>query len=788
MEVSRQRWLARLLLGFGVACGLLWLARLDYTRKISTDLLDLIPRDERNPEMMLARSLATAEHARVVLFVLDGPGGARLEPAAAAFIAALADSPAFADVVAMDDTTSRDALGRHVFENRLDLLAPGWLAHMQAAWTEAGRPGPWADWLAERTAADLEAFLSLPEAVAFQELLPGDPLLLVPELATQLQGLAQPSAGADGQALVWARTRADPLHEDGQEPVFAAVRFALDAARAVESSTTLRWAAISRFASENRHRIKSELEGLNLISFAAVLAVAAIGLRRLYSVLHLAPVLLCAVLAGWVGVTLAFERVHILVFVVGSLLGGVAIDYGFYLQLQPPLYPGEPYHAKVRRLLHPLLSSALTTVLGFLLLVVSDLPLIRQLGVFISAGLLGAMAAALLWFAQLRTSVTEARDFVHGRVPGRPAARAWLRRLVLAAAAGVALVGPWQLQWRDDIRELESLPEEMRLEAAEVRTLFGNTPDRTAFITRGDSPAAARAAIGRFLEAHGREHPGVAMASLGMVLPEPADWEGLGARRSELAGFAPTLRAALGRHGFEADEFAPFFAAWESWLATPSPEYAVLVDRLQGALRGPLALTLATTPGASWFMTIADHPPAVGGSGEPATIALDRLQSLNDLFLRYRISALRLSCVGLALVGASVLWIYGPRAGWRIFLLPLGSSLFTFGLFGLLGHPLNLFHLLGAFLGVCLSHNYAIFTAENARWSDRPAPSVRLSAVTTATSFGVLALSGIPVVAALGTTVATVVATALVLVELAPPVARAPGAENSGLSRPREAD
>ena len=44
--------------------------------------------------------------------------------------------------------------------------------------------------------------------------------------------------------------------------------------------------------------------------------------------------------------TLVFDRLHILVFVVGSLLTGVAIDYGFYLYLQPPRRPGEPYQEK----------------------------------------------------------------------------------------------------------------------------------------------------------------------------------------------------------------------------------------------------------------------------------------------------------------------------------------------------------------------------------------------------------------------------------------------------------
>jgi predicted exporter len=94
---------------------------------------------------------------------------------------------------------------------------------------------------------------------------------------------------------------------------------------------------------------------------------------------------------------------------------------------------------------------------------------------------------------------------------------------------------------------------------------------------------------------------------------------------------------------------------------------------------------------------------------------------------------------------------------------------------GLAGQTLNLFHLLGAFLGVCLSHNYAIFSAENAARGEIPPPSIRLSALSTAASFGVLALSKIPVVAALGATVALIVLTALAAVELAPLARAGPG-------------
>src|SRR5687767_1914982 len=118
-----------------------------------------------------------------------------------------------------------------------------------------------------------------------------------------------------------------------------------------------------------------------------------------------------SIAGAWTVSTMVFDRLHILVFVIGSLLSGVAIDYGFYIYMQPSRRPDEPYTEKLGRLLKPLLASCLTTVIGFSLLLFSELPLIRQIGVFVSAGLLCALASAMLYFAQLERSLLEGRDF-----------------------------------------------------------------------------------------------------------------------------------------------------------------------------------------------------------------------------------------------------------------------------------------------------------------------------------------------------------------------------------------
>jgi len=437
--------------------------------------------------------------------------------------------------------------------------------------------------------------------------------------------------------------------------------------------------------------------------------------------------------------------------------------------LQPLKRPGEPYMERASRLIRPLLASALTTVIGFSFLLWSELPLIRQVGVFVSAGLVCALGTALLWFAQLDDSHLDTRAFIRRRLsnPGPRARRA--ARLALAAGAIVAVIGPWRLHWRDDIRELEIPAPELKANDAQVRSLFGQTGQRTVYLTRGSSAAEARNSLQAFLSWHDKEYPDAKTATLGFALPTEEQYQRLPGWLASLGGFEPELRLALGRHGFDPGAFAPFFASWHEEIQSANrPSYSELVTMLAAKLKGPLSSLLHVGPGATWFVTIAEQAPGKDPPASFNTVTDSQLQSLNKLFGRYRVSALRLSSVGLGFVGLSVFALYGLRRGVRIFAVPAGACLFAFGLFGVAGATLNLFNLLGAFLGVCLSHNYAIFSAESQGCGEEPPPSIRLSAVATASSFGVLALSRIPVVASLGATVAVIVLSALLITELAP--------------------
>lgn len=777
MAPASQKTLARAaLLIFTVLC-VAWLARLDYARKISTNVLDLIPAAEQAPEIALIRGFANDVQARVMLFAVDDPATPGVPPTAAAQLLAkeLTQSPLFAEAVRVGDDTAQNVLGRKIFDHRFELLLPAWLGQHERAFAFTGLPAEkYSAWLAEQSAADLEKFLSRPEAMALQELTLVDPLLLVPGLVDRARGLAGPGSGKGGHALVWTRITVSPLDEAGQGPVFAAVEAAFARVRTAHPGVNLRWTGINRFAAASRERIEAEIKLLNLLSLVAVLGVSCVLVRRIYKILHLVPVIVISLLGAWTISTLVFDRLHILVFVIGSLLAGVAIDYGFYIYMQPSLRPDEPYGEKLRRLLKPLLASCLTTVIGFSLLLFSELPLIRQIGLFVGAGLLCALGAAMLYFAQLERPLLEGRQFeLLNTRRDRPALRRGLQGL-FGLALVVALAGPWLLRWRDDIRQLDVPSPALQANEEEVRALFGESSTGSIYLTQGASVAEARRHLDAFLDYQAKVSPGVSAASLGLLLPTETDWRQLGPRLKQLEKFDEDFREALDRHGFLADSFSPFFVAWEKLRKEPpAGDYPKVVGTLEGMLSGPLAMLGSLHGPAPWFLTMVEHPEGAALPPQLHTVAVSQLQSLNGLFTRYRWSALRLSLVGLGLVIASVFAIYPFRRGLRIALIPAGSCFFVFGVLGLAGQTLNLFHLLGAFLGVCLSHNYAIFSSDNASTRTAPPVSIRLSALCTAASFGVLSFSRIPVIHALGLTVALIVVTALTAVELEP-LARRP--------------
>ncbi len=771
--LGRRRLLGLSVIGVAMALGGAWLARVDYSQKISTDVLDLLPAGERSPEVNLVRALASEAEARVMLFVLTDANGAPAPPAAAhRFAAELASRPEFQEALVLDDNSPRDAIGRTLFEKRLTLLFPLWLAERKEQFAATGyAPAQFSTWLARDASARLGRFLSTPEALPYQDALPSDPLLLLPDAFGRVRGglaLVEPANDTKvaAPARVWARIAASPLSAEGQEPVFEAIRQAEVASRVGFPGLSVAYTGVNRFAAASRERIRHELEWLNALSVAAVLAVVLVfisgspprpepGPARAYrrarrmgvrdhGLLPHPHSRLRRGLAAHRG----RDRLRILPVHAGArstrggLLGqGSPIEEAPFLQL---LHHG-------RRVCPPALFR----------------PPARQ-----AARTLRGGRAPLR--ARSRNRLFPTRRQVHvpypqGGFPGVRELQIGTRRVIrraLVVAWLAVLPGLFMVKWKDDIRELEIPSPTMQSEDARIRALFSGTSEPAVYLTQGQNLSEARDALVRFdgwLRATGKN---TEFTNLGAVIPTDAEHADALRFAREHPEFPAQLRSELAAAGFEADGFSPFFDSYATFSGKASDsDLDAAVHSLASSLSGPLSLLVHDGRQLAWFVTLASPAPAEAPPAATQTVGVDQLQTLNRIFERYRQSALRLSLIGLAIVGMGVLASYGLRDGVRIFSIPCGVALGFFGLCGWLGIPLNLFHLLGAFLGVCLTHNYSIFTVTSAYMRQPPPASVRLSALCTAASFGVLALSAIPVVHALGETVALMVLAALFVIE-----------------------
>jgi predicted exporter len=101
---------------------------------------------------------------------------------------------------------------------------------------------------------------------------------------------------------------------------------------------------------------------------------------------------------------------------------------------------------------------------------------------------------------------------------------------------------------------------------------------------------------------------------------------------------------------------------------------------------------------------------------------------------------------------------------------PRGAAVLVIaGLLAAVGQPLTLMHLVGFLLVVAVGSNYALFferTAPGAEGAERVLASLALANATTVVGFGVLATSSVPVLHALGVSVACGTALALAFAAL----------------------
>ncbi|WP_434989832.1 MMPL family transporter [Xanthomonas melonis] len=747
-----------------IGLALLWLAVLGVaglwlsdTLKVSGDLRKFMPAPRTPAQKLLIEELGEGPGSRLLLMALSGSDPATLAAQSQQLRQTLAAQPALFELVGNGGSAGLEAIPERLLPYRYLLSDSFDKTPLDASALEAALQARVQD-------------LGSPAAAMVEPLLPRDPTLEVLHLAETLQPAAAPQLRnevwfdrAGTSALLIVQTRAAGFDPTGQQLAYDAVQAAF-AKVAQGSSTQLTLTGPGAFAVEITARTQGEAQWIGTLDTVGLVLLLLVAYRSWkIPVLGVLP-LASAGLAGLGAVALLFEGVHGITVAFGFTLIGVVQDYPIHLfsHQRPGLEP----RANARHLWPTLATGVVSTCIAYVTFLFSGVDGLRQLAVFTIAGLATA-AITTRWLLPWLIDPAP-RDHADSRLLAmlwRGIARLPRPRISLAVTAliGIAVIafapGPF---WQNDLSKLTPVPPKALAQDTHLRQELGAPDVRYVLALPAASDEAALQASERLrprLDALVRNGALTGYDMAARYLPSARTQRARQAALPDATQARAMTEQAVAATPFRGDAFAPFLqdldaARRAAPLLPRDLSGSPLATSVGGLLlsHGDRSTALVSLTGLRDPAVLAT---AVRGSGAQLLDLKDASESLVAAYRGRVLGALVLAALLLAATVAIAL--RSPRRIARV-LLPMAlTTVLILAILRGSGVELNLFHLIALILAAGLGLDYALFfdhAGDDHADQLRTLHALIVCSLMTLLVFALLAASSIPVLRAIGSTVA----------------------------------
>jgi predicted exporter len=742
-----------------------------------TDLSAFLPANPTPIQRLLVDQLRDGPATRLILIAIEGSDAAARAQASIAMAQLLRQDAQFVSIN-NGETVAAQADREFLFKHRY-LLSENVNA---ARFTASG--------LRDAINETIDN-LSSPAGLLFKSLLPRDPTGELLDIVDQLQRAQGPVtrygvwvSPDGGRALAVAQTAAGGSDSDAQARAIDAIHAAFAAALHGKSAGALqlKLSGPGVFAVQARAKIERAAVRLSIISSILVIALLLIVYRSVAALgLGLLPVASGAVI-GIAAVALGFGAVHGITLGFGITLIGESVDYSIYFFIQSQRRAGDPTLLEWRQQWWPTIRlGMLTSVCGFASLLPSGFPGLQQLGLYSISGLIAAALVTRYVLPALLPAGFRIRDVAP---LGRRIALllAPLRRfgvigmtacaVALASLSVLLLLHARATLWNHELAALSPISMEDQNYDARLRADLGAADVRDIVIVSGkDLESVLRGAERAAGPLQGLADAKVigSFDSPANYLPSTVTQE---TRRGSLPGPAElrtNLKQATDGLPVRSERLQPFLEDVEA------TRHAALITArdMAGTSLGSGFEALILHSQDRWNALLPLHSAAVGGAIDLARVAaalqaanvpqvrvLDLKQESDSLYASYLSEAIHYSLAGL--VALTVLLLIALRSPWRVLrvLLPLALAvLCVAALLVVAGVQLTILHLVGMLLIVAIGSNYALFFDRQGHASQPGGQPLTLASLvianaSTVIGFGLLSFSQVPVLVALGSTVA----------------------------------
>ncbi len=651
--------------------------------------------------------------------------------------------------------------------------------------------------------------LASPAGLLFKALLPHDPTGEMLQLLDQMNAGSHPQladgawASRDGNtALLLLQTRALGSDTDAQKQAMQAIDSAFTKAAAksqlksqygANNAARLLMTGPGVFSVVSRDTIKSQVRLIFVVSSLLIAILLLVVYRSLSALLLGFLPVATGILAGVASVSLSFGVVHGITLGFGTALIGEAVDYSIYLFMQSDHAPNgknERHHKLWRqtwivRVWPTVRLGVLTSVFGFAALLLSGFPGLAQLGLYSIAGLIAAAAMTRYVLPHLLPAGFLIRDVTNtGLKLSRYAALATRLRwpaIALVVASSVVVYQHHDHLWNTELAALSPVSAADQALDTRLRAGMGAPDVRYVVVISGNSQEAVLVAtekVSSALQLLVEQGALTAFDSASHYLPSQITQRARQASLPAAAELKPRLENAIRDLPVRPQVLAPFLTDVEAARNQPllqrsdldNTSMAMAVDAmlLQQGQRWS-ALVPLTAP-ESGNIDAAQVRTALNQAQVPNAMFVDMKAESNRLYSSYMHEAIMLSLAGLLAIVVLLLFVLRSPMRVMAVIAPLAAAVLTVtaGL-TLFGQQLIILHLIGLLLIVAIGSNYALFfnqpqnNDENSqKISPRTYASLLFANVATVLGFGLLAFSSVPVLQAMGVTVAPGVIFALV--------------------------
>ncbi len=719
----------------------------------STDLMALLPREERDPALQRANDAIVKSLSQRIVILAGHSDRVQARAAASAIRETLIQSGLVIPDGDEFGIAQMRQMGALYFPYRSGLLS---VVDRQYLLNDNGKV------IAKRALAQAYGLSGASSA----GLLKTDPFLLLPDFFTGLpiplsrlipdEGMLSVRDNDRTWVFITLRLRDSPFALTEQKKITNIYDTTVAAQNIVHPGLTILHTGALFFAAAGAQQALHETSLIGLISTVGTV-IFLLMIFRSFAPLGLNLLVIGTGVLTALSASLAiFGTLHVGALLFGVSLIGVAVDYGLQYCGEIFMTPaGSPYN-RLRRVLPGISIGTATTVIGYLTLLLAPFPGLRQVAAFSAIGLFGAWTTVVLWLPfldRLRTPkhaiyfLSKADLYLDFWTHGK-------KRLYIVGPLLLAgILGMFYIHADDDIHHLQSLPAGLMQEQTQIQALVGRSDDNKFFLVQEpDDESALR-----------QEE---ALSSRLRLLVS----EGKLISFQSLADYIPSAsRQKENRRLVTTNLYRPLLVKQvaDLHLATPpkipDPQMPVLTPALANAVSPPpvfLSLLSLDNNAAAGVLHIVmldgiKDPLAVASSakGLPGIKFIDPAQDFSVLMGKYRIRAFALLLISGGLMAPLLLWRYGPMTGLKVMVPPILAVALTPGLRALCGGAFTFFDAMALVLILAVGVDYAVFYAETGG-GRRPVTmlAVAMAAGAALLSFGLLALSNVAAVSAFGGT------------------------------------